>query len=570
MRSVKSVSERSRSRPRPVAGRAKSAVDSDDDDAMSVKSVASTNIRPRARPIARSKSIKPTDDNDIIDISSGDDAMSVKSSKSTKSAMSIDDEEWITTPPRRSHSIVPTTPVSSRTSSVKRSVSLMVSPITDEESIEMMPSPTKSVCFQKDISSAPLKGVLKKPEVVIPIKSHRPMSISNGWDDEDVFADGPKPDHSRSPKKPLASKTVPDDEVDLWSPFEDDSNAKDTPKKRLGKGKTAVNGFFADEHDTYLEDYATSAGPPKVDETDINNRDPLLEATYKDLPKLRAACIISWSHKKAIMPSYSGMLDEVPRVNKDLFFQSIVCSGVNGILNLSQSDPAKISTGFGSQTYFHAVGGSGPFTFISTIRVSECYLIDPKPSANGKTQRLIEGALVEGKWEQLVGAIGQVINKLEYKAQIQAGYLSFSTSFASPVPGTPSSSNSRGVHCASGPNPFTRGPSSGGVTLNCHDIVPIYDARKYTQSFLKLVPDIDQLDRINRELPPGSCAIVAYTVNRALYTEPWVLLDSIKSPSAVHQESTRSSTGVQQESSRSPTRVQLEFTWSPSGVHLEY
>lgn len=43
--------------------------------------------------------------------------------------------------------------------------------------------------------------------------------------------------------------------------------------------------------------------------------------------------------------------------------------------------------------------------------------------------------------------------------------------------------------------------------------VPIYDARKYTQSFRKLVPDVDQLDRINHELPPGSCAVVAYTVN---------------------------------------------------------
>jgi hypothetical protein len=43
--------------------------------------------------------------------------------------------------------------------------------------------------------------------------------------------------------------------------------------------------------------------------------------------------------------------------------------------------------------------------------------------------------------------------------------------------------------------------------------VPIYDARKYTQSFRKLVSDIDQLDLVNRELPPGSCAVVAYTVN---------------------------------------------------------
>jgi len=50
-------------------------------------------------------------------------------------------------------------------------------------------------------------------------------------------------------------------------------------------------------------------------------------------------------------------------------------------------------------------------------------------------QRLIEGALIEGEWERLVGAIGQVIDKSEYKAQIQAGYVSFATSFANPVPG---------------------------------------------------------------------------------------------------------------------------------------
>jgi len=100
------VSERSRSRPRPVASRAKSAADSDDFitlfETPLLDSTSSTNIRPRARPIARSKSVKPADDGDTcvlflcvtsisditclrsIDISSGDDAMSVKSSKSTK------------------------------------------------------------------------------------------------------------------------------------------------------------------------------------------------------------------------------------------------------------------------------------------------------------------------------------------------------------------------------------------------------------------------------------------------------------------------------------------------------
>ena len=73
-----------------------------------------------------------------------------------------------------------------------------------------------------------------------------------------------------------------------------------------------------------------------MDETDISNRDPLLKATYKGLPKLRyvsafgpviclfidficlfrAACVISWSRKPAHLPSYSDMLGEVPHINK--------------------------------------------------------------------------------------------------------------------------------------------------------------------------------------------------------------------------------------------------------------
>jgi hypothetical protein len=45
----------------------------------------------------------------------------------------------------------------------------------------------------------------------------------------------------------------------------------------------------------------------------------------------------------------------------------------------------------------------------------------------GKMQKLIEGAGIEGEWERLVGALGQIIDKAEYKAQVQSGYVSFST-----------------------------------------------------------------------------------------------------------------------------------------------
>jgi len=101
-----------------------------------------------------------------------------------------------------------------------------------------------------------------------------------------------------------------------------------------------------------------------------------------------------------------------------------------GIQNLSHVNPANISTGFGSQTYLHAVGGSGPLTFVSTVLVGECHLQNPKSGANNRLQKFIEGIGIEGEWDRLVAVIGQVINKAEYKAQVQAGYVSFATAFA--------------------------------------------------------------------------------------------------------------------------------------------
>jgi hypothetical protein len=115
-----------------------------------------------------------------------------------------------------------------------------------------------------------------------------------------------------------------------------------------------------------------------------------------------------------------------------LLFQAVTFSGTGSIRNLARSDPAKMSIGVGSQTYIHPVGGGLPFTFVSTVVVGECHLMQPKPNSNGKIHKFIEGAGIEGEWDRLVGALGQVIDKVEYKAKIQAGYVSFSTAFGNP------------------------------------------------------------------------------------------------------------------------------------------
>jgi len=43
--------------------------------------------------------------------------------------------------------------------------------------------------------------------------------------------------------------------------------------------------------------------------------------------------------------------------------------------------------------------------FLSAVRVGECRLFEPRTSSNGKTQKILEGALIEGEWERLVGAV---------------------------------------------------------------------------------------------------------------------------------------------------------------------
>jgi len=266
-----------------------------------------------------------------------------------------------------------------------------------------------------------------------------------------------------------------------------------------------------------------SRGPPDRDEANGGNRDPLLKDTYDGLPNLRCICVTlfrwshiyvvnplnffrlafmrSWSSAPALLPSFTEILEEIPNINKKWVFvkliflvvlvidvtasrflqQAVLFSGVGSIRNLARTDPTKLSTGFGSQTYIHPVGGSAPVTFVSTVKVRECYLIDPKIT-NGKMQKVIEGAGIDGEWERLVCAVGQVINRQEYKSQVQAGYLQFSTTF---ITGTSASwgfcclisqgciespSPSKGARRVSGPNLFTRGPNTSNVTLSCHDI----------------------------------------------------------------------------------------------------
>jgi hypothetical protein len=158
--------------------------------------------------------------------------------------------------------------------------------------------------------------------------------------------------------------------------------------------------------------------------------------------------MISWSNKDATYPCYTGIICDIPQVNKEcvlhlnfifhtsdhshsLMMQAVVFSSNGKYRNLSRIDPAMVSTGVGSSSYFHAVGGSSPYVFTSLVLVNSCHLDEPRTSSAGKTQKVIKGACIGGEWQRLVGCVGQIIHAREFKGQIQAGNLSFTTSFAS-------------------------------------------------------------------------------------------------------------------------------------------
>jgi hypothetical protein len=100
--------------------------------------------------------------------------------------------------------------------------------------------------------------------------------------------------------------------------------------------------------------------------------------------------------------------------------------------NISRMDPALVSTGFCGQTHFHRIGGGPPITFTAPIVVNSSHLVEPKGTASGKMQKVIDGAMIAGEWERFVGGVGMVLNATEFKAQLYMDNLSFSTAYSSP------------------------------------------------------------------------------------------------------------------------------------------
>jgi len=176
-----------------------------------------------------------------------------------------------------------------------------------------------------------------------------------------------------------------------------------------------------------------SSGPPDKDETDIGNRDPALKSSYKGLQSsskcvrcsngkllfpLYSSDMLHFSsssffqgclhaflvQQSCCYPSYSGMLRKSwsqqkvnihslhsvsicccfsigPKQTQHSFrllYEALTFSGLANFRNLSCTDPAKVSTAVGSQTYFHAVGGGGPLLFCLLLGLASAVFLNPE------------------------------------------------------------------------------------------------------------------------------------------------------------------------------------------------
>lgn len=112
-----------------------------------------------------------------------------------------------------------------------------------------------------------------------------------------------------------------------------------------------------------------------------------------------------------------------------LLLSAVVFDRQRGLqfMNLSRTDPAKISTGSNGKKHFHSVYSDQPLVFASVVVVDQCYLEGGKATSTGKLQKILKGSLLEGEFERFVGNIGMIIRAREFGAQLYKDVLDFST-----------------------------------------------------------------------------------------------------------------------------------------------
>ena len=217
----------------------------------------------------------------------------------------------------------------------------------------------------------------------------------------------------------------------------------------------------------------------------------------------RKACVLSWSHKPATFPCYSGILLELPRINQNwvhvcglpplLLIVNIVYSG-------SSYKPSLFLVQVAFAIWLVLIRRVYPLALaarhISILLVAAPLLLlyplswlaiaislNPRRIPPAKCRNWSKGLELKGNGKGLSVLLVRLLTKLSIRLRSKLDIYRFHLhSLALNLVCWPAVishclaydsaafSSSSGMRCASGPNPFTRGPSASNVTLSCHDV----------------------------------------------------------------------------------------------------
>lgn len=96
------------------------------------------------------------------------------------------------------------------------------------------------------------------------------------------------------------------------------------------------------------------------------------------------------------------------------------------VFNLSRADPHDISQGVGN-SYYHGIGGGDYVFFTQIVRIRTCNIIDLFTAKTGKTQKRIDGFLLNGEFERTVCMHTMITGSVKYKGPLGYGSCQFGT-----------------------------------------------------------------------------------------------------------------------------------------------
>ncbi|KAJ2914814.1 hypothetical protein MD484_g5619, partial [Candolleomyces efflorescens] len=259
--------------------------------------------------------------------------------------------------------------------------------------------------------------------------------------------------------------------------------------------------------------------PDKCQVSDRSLQDQLLYRFYNGLAALWQGVFEGWNSLHGSgMVLFSGWGKSCPAMSFDACLNAIELRTCGDCINPSRISPRSvlIRTMPGIVPRFHLYGRNRrPAICVSTIYCTESYVTAPSP--RGLQQKFISGIFHSQEWERFVGFMCTSFGYDVLHAQLSRDAIQFSTRIKynrnndTSSTGSSMFSNVRSPSVSNASSSI-RAPTSDNFSLDCDDIVPVYDCRNVDVDFTQDLLSMD-FPSFEGEIPKGSFVVVGYTAS---------------------------------------------------------